>query len=143
LNITLSQSNKAPTYKSDLAYSDNTYKILLFYRFENTNDPIPSSSVNPSSSYWIDGNYNTGTVVSSNNYYIPNSSGFPWVGLSTTPTTTSSGNPPVFNTIFKLIVPMAIPTAIAPSNYLIYCRVGIHMSSNFSFKSVNANLSAS
>ena len=118
---------------NSLAYvgPGSTNQIQLFYRIEDTDTPVPTNLANMSSA-WINGNSTDGISSTSGNYYIPTDYTLPpYYGLNSVIGTSS----PIFSV---KIPPLVIQT---DKTVNIYCRIGIPMNTNFSFRYITATLS--
>jgi hypothetical protein len=117
------------TITNNLAYA-GANPIQLYYRFENQSTPTPTDLSNPLTSAWINGNSQSGIQTGSGNYFTPSDYTQPQTaGLIASATT--SGEFSVY-----------IPVLIIPSDtteYL-YCRIGLPMSSQFSFSYITAKM---
>jgi len=117
------------TITNNLAYA-GANPIQIYYRFENAASPTPTDGSNPLSSAWINGNLQSGTTTGSGNYYTPTDyTQTPTSGLLTS--ATSSGQFSVF------IPPLSITSGTV---VYLYCRVGLPMSSAFSFSNITATM---
>ena len=104
--------------------------MYLFYRIEDEDSPSPTNLANISSA-WINANSTEGISSTSGNYYIPTDYTLPpYYGLNSIAGTVS----PVFSV---KIPPLVIQTG---KKINIYCRIGVPMSSNFSFSYITATL---
>jgi len=117
------------TITNNLAYA-GVNPIQLYYRFENQSTPTPTDLSNPLTSAWINGNSQSGIQTGSGNYFTPSDYTQPQTaGLIAS--ATMSGEFSVY-----------IPVLIIPSDtteYL-YCRIGLPMSSQFSFSYITAKM---
>ena len=104
--------------------------MQLFYRIEDEDSPSPTNLANISSA-WINANSTEGISSTSGNYYIPTDYTLPpYYGLNSIAGTVS----PVFSV---KIPPLVIQIG---KKINIYCRIGVPMSSNFSFSYITATL---
>jgi hypothetical protein len=123
-------TNVTPVTSGGLLYSTTGQKLLLYYRIEDSTNIALSTDGSTLTSQWIDGNNNVPYNVNSSNYY---SAIFPYYGLLSVSTSGST-------TTINVITPK--PFNINNySNITIYCRIGISMSSPFSFQYMTATLS--
>ena len=138
LAFTLNTTSPTPTIDPIFGTASvglNGPKILLFYRIEDSNSLFADSSSYPTSC-WIDGNSATGTLgqLTSANYYQNPGNAGTYGGLI--PNVVNSGSPT--NTTFNVAIPTF--TASNSSVVRIYCRIGLPMDTDFSFKYVSASL---
>ena len=130
INFVLNNTANISTSNSLLVDSSNN-KIFLAYRLEDSTNTTPSSST--LSSYWIDGNKNSGTQVTSSNYYINNPPEL-YYGFS------SSSNNGSNYTITENLPKILTSNNTTGTNY-IYCRIGLPFIGSSAFTHISAYLS--
>ena len=133
LQFVLTGTPNTITKPNGIALIDGT-PIILYYRFENVNNPNPTDGTNISS-IWLDGNAfgSDGLpLVNTANYFTPSDNSIARPGLISV----TSGIDVLFN--------VSLPTFIVsnPNTVRLYCRIGLPMNKNFSFSQVNAVISA-
>jgi len=131
LSFTFHAVSPAITITGSLAYFGTT-PIQLYYRFEDSNSPAPTTLANKSTS-WIDGNTTSGNPTSAGNYYLPTDLTQQLnYGLTSVSGTTAP--------VFVVKVPGAL-TVASNNTIRLYCRVGIPMSVQAKFDYVTAAMS--
>ena len=126
---------------NNIFYTDASNPLFLWYRIEDSGllTIATQSTFNNITSYWINANdsVTTGTLINSNNNYIGVINGY-YIGTSQ-PAAIISGS----NVTFPAKTAgydLSSVSSLFGSVY-IYCRVGVSMNSNFSFKNISCILS--
>jgi hypothetical protein len=131
LNFVLNSTSPTPTITTGSAYAGGQ-KLLLYYRFEDSAAPVPTTADNLSS-IWLDAN-TQGATVTSGNFFNPTDNSATRPGLILDPV--NSGG----NTTFTVAVPK--PFQAGAGTVYVYLRVGLPMSVNFAYSYVSATLTA-
>jgi hypothetical protein len=129
LSFTIRNVSPLPTNTSGSAIVDG-YKLLIYYRIENSISPLPSDA-NNLSSIWLDGN-TQGDPVTSANYFNPNNNSSVRPGLLVNPVNA------VNNTTFSVALPKTFQNGLG---VYIYFRIGVPMEINFEFSHITCTLS--
>ena len=131
LTFTLFSTSPTPAIVTNSAYVGGQ-KMLLYYRFEDSASPVPTTA-DSLSSIWLDAN-TQGATVTSGNFFNPTDNSATRPGLILDPV--NSGG----NTTFTVAVPKPFQAGLG--TVYLYLRVGLPMSVNFSYSYVSATLTA-